>query len=198
MYLYLDTTSATGVWQWKNRMDDPTQPHLIRVAAMLWNNETNQAADTYCALIKAAPDWPPIPHDGYDRHGIDDADLRVHGVPLRTVMSRLSGMIGAAGALVMQNTQFHQRMLWRGYRDINQALPQLPRMICTMLEAKNAMRSAKWVSLAESHSHFAKEPLYLPADAIQRGLAIVGAVRAVHYAIAQANPTRALGKVFSP
>lgn len=196
-YLYLDTASTTGEWLWKARPDDPGQPHCIRVAGALYEAGADHSMDDFCWLIKPEADWPGIPDTGYERHRIENADLRLHGMPAKSVISRLTSLLGAADVLVMQNAQFHQRMLWRLYRDAGLLPPDpMPRHFCTMIGAKAAMHSAKWIALAEGYRHFTGEALALPANAIERGVAMVAAVRAVHMGILSAEqPRRVMGGV---
>jgi hypothetical protein len=184
---YIDTVSDTGVWEWKLPETSDMQPHMIRVAALLYDRN-GQELDRLCELIREQPGWPVITHAGSGRHNIYDADLRDGGVDLPFALGRLRSFLGRADLVVMQNIQFHTRVMRRAWRDAELPMPDLPKTFCTMRGAAEAMASSKWVSLAQSFPHFVGTALMLPANPIDRGMAIVDAIRRVHLGIASRMP----------
>lgn len=188
--LYLDTASTTGVWNWREPEQSPSQPHMIRVAAILADDTMDHELDAACRLVEPLSGWPAITAIGMALHNIDQTDLHNHGVKLPLITNLLSRLISAADMIVAHNASFHSRVLRRVYRDTGLEPPEMPPWFCTMQKGADVVRVVlqgngrwKWPSLAESVHHFTGEAMSLSADPHLRGMEIVRAVQLVHKGI---------------
>lgn len=188
--LYIDTVSTTGVWLWKLPEDDEAQPHLIRVAVIMDDDESDSGF-SLCQLCQLRDTWPPIGEDS-DRHGIHDGDLSLHGLPLERVLAGIAPVLTSVDMIVMQNARFHLNMLQRAFRDVGQEMPDISaiKTFDTMIRAKDVIRTSKWVGLGESYRYFAGEALVLPSDPIARGRTVINAVQLVHCGIIEVERSR--------
>lgn len=198
MRLIIDTTTDTGLWEWKLADDSPFQPHMIRVAAILEHAQRG-VADRMCRLIAAGPGWPAITPRNALVTGIDEIEREALGCPLGAALTRIAVMAAQATTVVAHNMQFHKRVLRRAFADGPQ--PQIPfpfegmEQLCTMLASTDLVKLRlpshtryKWPSLSEAYQHFTRMGLHLPADPIKQGEARVDAVRAIYHEIIQSAP----------
>lgn len=192
--LYIDTASTTGIWNWREPEQSPAQPHMIRVAVVLTDDDPNVEIDSVCWLVEPLPGWPAIPSAGMALHNIDQTDLHTHGVKLPMVTNLLTRLIDAADLIVAHNASFHTRVVNRAFRDAGLTPPVMPPWFCTMQKGADVVRVTlqgngrwKWPSLVEAYHHFAGEAISLAADPHLRGMAIVRAVQLVHEGIAAAS-----------
>lgn len=180
--LYIETTTATGAWEWKLSDNDPKQPHLIRVAALLCRGE--KTLDSVCRLVAPQPSWPMITPQGTRQHGMDQNDLATSGVLLDVALTRIRALIAKAGEVVAFNAAYHERVLRRAYRDGNMDTGNLRTFVCVMRLASVVSRagggSGRFLKLSEIYSRVAHEALVMPADPTERGMRTVEAVRLVH------------------
>lgn len=186
--LYIDTVTATGAWVWKAADTDPSQPHMIRIAALL--EEDGQEVEAICRLISPIPGWPAITEDGVRAHNIENGELRAKGVVLGAATAKIASIMGKADRIVAHNGAFHRKVLLRAWRDATLPPPEMPKIDCTMTRSADIVRVTlqsngrwKWPRIGEAYSHFAGEGLSLPSDPIERGLAMVRAVRTIEHGI---------------
>lgn len=192
MILYIDTATTTGEWQWKLPETDATQPHMIRVAAILANTGVH---DEFCRVVARQPNWPAITPQGTDRHGIDESDMAGLGVQLGAVLTRVSAALARADLIVAHNADYHMRVLRRAFRDDGREVPAPLPLFCTMRRSADIVQVRlqgngrwKWPTLGEAFGHFAGEALSLSADPIARGQQMVEAVRVIHQGIVALTP----------
>lgn len=201
MPLYIDVATDLGIWLWQKPDNDPSQPHVARIAAALVTPK-GEVIDRMCRLITPQPGWPAIAPRSIDVHGIDEADRQERGSDLAATLTRITMMASKASMVVGHSLHFHLRALGRAFADAA-ALP-LPfpfndmQQFCTMQGATKlvALRlpshtRLKWPTLGEAYKHFTGAALMLPADPIARGDAVIDAVRAVHQGILWVNPAPA-------
>jgi hypothetical protein len=193
MDLFIDTTSSTGAWEWKLHERDDSQPHMIRLAAILADGD--RVVDHFCRLVKPLPNWRYIKPEHALLHGIEDSETRDKGHVLGAVLARITMMIAKADTLAAHNADFHTKVLRRAFRDGELPMPKLPHTVCTMRQATNIVQSPqsngrwKWPRLAEAYCHFAGEGLNVPADPVARGEVMAGAVHVIYRGILAATTT---------
>lgn len=193
--LYDDIVSTTGTWLWKELPMASGQPHMVRIAAVLQDDDADHPMDALCRLISPLPGWPAIPPQGTQIHGIYQEDLHQHGIVLGAVLARMSKMLAAADQVVAHSAAFHNHLLRRAYRDGDLDMPsKRAPWVCTMKASVDLVRvnleSAgrwRWPKLLDAYRHFAGKALVLPSDPIARGEAVVAAVRRVHLGIVAAR-----------
>lgn len=194
-HLYIDTASTTGTWLWDKPLMHEEQPHMVRVAAVVMSDETDQPVrPSMCALITPKPGWPMVTPRGTDIHGVYADDLYKIGTDIETVTALLTPILAAADALVGHNADFHSRVLQRAYRDAGAALELPGAEVCTMRGSTDLVRAGtpmpgrwKFPRLAEAYLWATGHGLSLPADPIERGIAQLRAVIEIHRAIGRAR-----------
>lgn len=154
-------TETTGLPNWKIPSDDPTQPHLVQLAAIVSDTETKKVISSIDLIIR--PDGWEIPQEVTDIHGIStEYALRV-GVPERvafeTFMNLWQGHLRVA-----HNRTFDQRIMRivakrYGTEDEVNAWANKDDHDCTMLLSKQAMKVGKFPKLSEAYLHFTGKEL---------------------------------------
>lgn len=156
--LFFDT-ETTGVPDWKKPSDDPFQPHLVQLAALLVDPFTRKTLSSIDLIIR--PDGWTIPEETVEIHGITTEHALAVGVPeelaLRLFLEMWNGHLRVA-----HNTTFDNRMIRIAIkRYIGDDMAEQWRdsdYYCTMINARKLI-GGKQPSLAEAFSHFCKVPL---------------------------------------
>ena len=76
--LFFDT-ETTGLPLWKEPSEDPRQPHLVELAALLVNPDTREMIAFMDVIIK--PNGWTIPVDVSEIHGITTERALAEGIP---------------------------------------------------------------------------------------------------------------------
>jgi DNA polymerase III epsilon subunit-like protein len=185
--LIIDAVTATGQWQWSLGDLDPAQPTMVRIAALLVNDD--EVIDRCCRIVTPLPGRPYPSPAATLQHGIDHTTIAGEGVVLGAVLARMAMLITRAELIIGHNVDFHIRVLRHAFAEGGLTMPEVPRLFCTMrrsiaiVDARGDNGKRKLPRLAEAYAFFAKEGLVLPADPILRGSAMVDAVRTVYRGI---------------
>lgn len=140
--LFYDT-ETTGLPNWKIPSDDPSQPHLVQLAAVLCDAHSEQIIDTIDVIIK--PDNWQIPKETSDIHGITQEKALEEGIPEKEALQMLLSLWGGKNIRVAHNRTFDQRLIRIALKRYKtQALLDLwadkDTHDCTMLMAKPIMK----------------------------------------------------------
>lgn len=190
--LFIDTATTSGKWEWKLPELDTAQPHMIRIAAILQDDEGNEI-ERFGRLVRPIPGWRAVDSEATRIHGIYQHDLNENGMALGAILAQFSGIVAKSDIVVAHNIAFHHRVVKRAYRDGQLMPPEMNTLRCTMRGSADLVQIEmqngrwKWPSLVEAFRHFASEALSLPSDPIERGFATVEAVRRVHQGIMAAQ-----------
>jgi len=148
-------TETCGIPNWKIPSDDPSQPHLVQLAAQLVNAETREVVDSMDVIIK--PDGWEIPQETIDIHGITMEMAEKEGIPEQEALEMFLAMRGDHER-VAYNKTFDQRIVriackrylseeamekWAVKEDHH----------CSMMMAKKSM-GVKSVKLVDAYKHF--------------------------------------------
>jgi len=152
LILFYDSES-TGLPVWKSPSSDPSQPHLVQLAALLVDTETRQVVEELNVIIR--PDGWTIPDDVVTIHGITTDHALEHGIPEATALDRFLALHDLADERVAHVESFDMRMVRiaiKRYRDDAQAdaWKEAPAQ-CTGKLAKVAMGLTKMPKLGEAH-----------------------------------------------
>ena len=160
--LFVDTETS-GFAKFSLPADDPTQPHLVQLAAIL-TDPTGRPLNTFGLLIK--PEGWEIPAEATAVHNITTAMCHEHGVKLAGAVNLLLRLLTGNVTMVAHNLRFDQMVLRTAVARSGCAWPEVP-TYCTMLAATpivglpnpNGRRGNKWPQLKEAYRHFTgKEP----------------------------------------
>jgi hypothetical protein len=187
MILYFDA-AMTRPWRWGMPVHEPRQPHLVRLACLLIG-DGGQMVDRWAAIVRPLEGWLPFHATEIARHNVSEDIARAQGQPLHEVLDRFRTTLRASERAVAHSLEFHKRAIIRSLGDIGEYATGSgwPPTYCTMtqgapvVKALNAKNKQKWPSLAEAFAYFRNNsPLELPEDPLERGIAIVDAVRIVY------------------
>lgn len=135
MNLFYDT-ETTGLINFKRRSHDPSQPHLVQLAALLMDDEGNEI-QSLSVIIE--PNGYEIPKEASDVHGITTEFAKKVGIPLEYAVMPFLNMAHKANQLVAHNISFDNRVI----KIAKKRLPDIkfPEMtatnFCTMNKSKS-------------------------------------------------------------
>ncbi len=101
-------TETTGMPEWKVPSDDPKQPHIVQLAAVLCNADTRQKIQSIDLIIK--PDGWEIPEEMTAIHGISTELAHDVGVSEKLAVEMLLDLCGDADRIAYNKT-FDQRII---------------------------------------------------------------------------------------
>lgn len=101
-------TETTGIPEWKVPSDAPIQPHLVQLAAVLFNPYNGDIVDSMDVIIK--PDGWEIPEDTIAIHGITQEKAEKEGIPEKEALEMLLAMRGDHERVAFNKT-FDQRIV---------------------------------------------------------------------------------------
>lgn len=184
MYLFFDT-ETTGIYNFKAPHTDPSQPHIVQLAAML----LDRTGDVRGSINFVVQPPIPIPEAASNVHGITDAVAKEYGVPLTEALNTFWILQERAELLVAHNVNFDRKVLRTafhraGFANFREAFEKRP-TFCTMeattpiLKLPGYRGRFKWPRLEEAYRHFFDEPLEGAHDA----MIDVGACKDVFFAL---------------
>lgn len=162
MLLFFDVETS-GLPDFNKRASDPTQPHIVQLAALLTDND-GAAVETYNKIIR--PDGWIIPEDVIAVHGITNEKARAIGVPEGDAARVILRMINSASVVCAHNCQFDKfiaRIALRRFgllEDAQDAWWKALPTFCTMRATTDICKlpgkfagKYKWPKLQEAYQH---------------------------------------------
>lgn len=156
-------TETTGIPNWKVPSDDPSQPHLVEIAALLFD-EQGTLLDSFEAIIK--PDGWVIPLEVSNIHGITQEIAMDMGISEAEALEGFLAIHRRSDLRVAHNVAFDDRIIRiaikRHHGDaLANAFKTTPNY-CTCRSSRSvvALPSNKLPSLGEAYKHFTGEDLY--------------------------------------
>ena len=161
--LFYDT-ETTGLPNWQVPSGDESQPHLVQLAAVVCNAETQEIIKTLNFIIK--PNGWEIPVETSDIHGITTEMALADGVPEDEAFEQFIAMRGDIPR-VAHNRTFDQRMLriaakrYAQSDDVTDKWAEKDDHECTMMMAKPIMKKAGFTSakLVDAYKFFTGKDL---------------------------------------
>ncbi|WP_223513889.1 3'-5' exonuclease [Pseudomonas sp. GL-R-26] len=167
-------TETTGFPNWKIPSDDPSQPHLVDICALLYTPQ-GELVDSFEAMIR--PDGWVIPNDVAVIHGITTEMALEQGIPEVEAIGGFLRIYMRAGLRVAHNCSFDDRIMRIAFKrfigekaaDAFKAEPSYctamkSKPICQLpptekMKATNFKNSFKTPTVAEALLHFTGEEL---------------------------------------
>lgn len=152
MILFYDT-ETTGLINFKRRSHDPSQPHLVQLAALLMDNDGREIQSLNFII---EPDGYEIPKEASDIHGITTEYAKEFGVPLGDAVRPFMSLAGKATRMVGHNIAFDKRVL----KIARSRLPYIkfPEIeaedFCTMHKSRKPVGLGKVPKLMEAYESF--------------------------------------------
>lgn len=101
-------TETTGLPRFKDPSDDPRQPHLVDICALLYTPD-GELVDSFEALVR--PDGWEIPNEVAVIHGITNEIALEHGIPEAEALAGFFRIHDRAALRVAHNIQFDDRIM---------------------------------------------------------------------------------------
>lgn len=174
MRLFFYDTETTGIPLFDQPSDDPRQPHLVQVAAVVVDSDTKQVVHGIDMIVR--PDGWVIPEDVAAVHGITTERAMAVGVPEALVVDVLWDLWLTTHLRVAHNQSFDARLVriaLKRFRNDELAdqwkegpaecTARMATPICA-LPPTDRMKAAKRFhhktpSLSEAHQHLLGRPL---------------------------------------
>lgn len=163
---------------WSEPSEDPRQPHIVQLGAILVDMDTREELEVLDEIIR--PDGWEIPQETVDIHGITTERALAEGLPARDVLQRFLGMWRSPVGQVVRvayNEPFDARMVRIAcFRHFDEALAEewkaglavdlMKRVtpLCKLPPTQAMVRAGrgkqfKSPKLSEAYEHFFGEPL---------------------------------------
>lgn len=160
MILVFDT-ETTGLPNWKEPSDDPSQPHIVDLACSLFD-AFGLEDERYDTVINPGVE---IPYDVAQIHGITTQVAQAEGVDPREALANFLTMADKASLIVGHNVSFDIRMIRiLSARMLGVKWEPSCETFCTMKRTTNMVRILKnnartsndwkWPNLNEATQHF--------------------------------------------
>ena len=160
MPLFFDT-ETTGFPKDKLPSDDPGQPHIVQISAILDDENGNMKAHIN-VIVNA--DCGPVPEKAYNVHKISEAIYKNFGVSYLAALATFNNLVQCTDVIIAHNTAFDLKILKIAYARIGklevftskiQSKPQF----CTMLATTDIVKipspsgrgGYKWPKLDEAY-----------------------------------------------
>lgn len=102
-------TETNGLPLWRARSNDEGQPHIVRLAAVLCDAETQEVIDQMDVVIR--PEGWEIPQETIEVHGIAFDHAIEKGISESSAIEMFLGLVRKADAVVSSNKQFNSRII---------------------------------------------------------------------------------------
>lgn len=173
-------TETSGMISWNLPLNDPRQPDIIQLAAILCiEDEVLHEINTLVNPGDINPDWVMQP-GAQAVHGFTRERVEAEGRMSRDVLAEFEGLMQRADVLVCHNTAFDTKLLGIAYNRAEDTTNSLQVMngkaYCTMKKSTNLCKlpgpyGYKWPKLSELHTELFGEDFDGAHDAMQDILA---------------------------
>lgn len=151
-------TETTGLPDWKSPSGDECQPHMVQLAAALFDQDTREVAQSMNVIIK--PDGWDIPQETIDIHGVTLERAMDIGVSEEMALDMFISIWGGC-TRIAHNTTFDNRIIRIATKrysdeqiiDLWKDGSQGNEWVCTMLAARKIM-GGKQPTLQEAYRYF--------------------------------------------
>lgn len=165
MKVLIFDSETTGLPQWSSPSDHPDQPHVLDLAADLWDTDTGEKIGSLDCLIDNGID---VPADMTAIHGITRDMCEAEGISPLAAHEQFTDLVRQADMLGGHNVSFDIRMMRiHAARVTGEKWDNLLPTFCTMRKSTNICRILKekprfsedwkWPTLTEAMRHFFDE-----------------------------------------
>jgi len=186
MKLLVFDTETTGKAEFRLPPEHPSQPHIVQLGAILYDDHTRVVAEVN---LMVKPDGWTVPKEAADIHGITTERADQYGVAIKTVIMLFILLCRRAKISVAHNRAFDKLMVEIELirLGLTKELEEFRAMegFCTM-EASTPICKLpgnygrfKWPKLQEAHQHFFGKEF----DGAHNAMADVRACAAVYFAM---------------
>lgn len=152
-------TETSGKCNFKLPPDNPVQPYIVQLAALLYDGRQLMAHLNLICCPMIGPDQVLIPKEATDVHGITDDVAKRMGVPMKMIAAMFNNFLKVSDRIVAHNMDFDTRIMAGTYLRSGFPVDQLaiPHRVCTMKAAEPVLKlpglygKYKWPSLDEAY-----------------------------------------------
>lgn len=108
MHILVYDTETTGLPDWKQPSEAEHQPHLVELAALLFDGTSRELVDSLHTLIR--PDGWEIPAETIEVHGITMERATAEGIAEPEALAKFLALHARADVRVAHNEYFDARM----------------------------------------------------------------------------------------
>jgi DNA polymerase-3 subunit epsilon len=150
-------TETSGIPDWQARSNDPCQPHIVQLAALLVDQDTKQVQEFMDVIVK--PDGWEITKETSDIHGITMERAMDEGIAEEAALDMFLTLYKRADIRIAHNTTFDNRIIrialkrYMPDRISDDEWKDKARYYCTMIHARKIMQG-KQPKLSEAYLHF--------------------------------------------
>ena len=148
-------TETTGKADFKAPVEDPVQPRLVQLAAILLGDDL-QPVELFSLVIK--PEGFTISNEVAEIHGITQEKALRYGVSEKAALHLFNGLCRKAKVIVSHNLQFDGIVIGRALAAQGMSGEPPPKKCCTMVAMTDIIKMPgkygnkyKWPSLAEAY-----------------------------------------------
>jgi DNA polymerase-3 subunit epsilon len=163
--LFLDT-ETTGLYRFRDDPDSPEQPHLVQLAAAVYDRE-GRIMSSLDVIVR--PESWVIPEESAHVHGINQEKALQYGLGRRAVLAMFSQLCRISTCAVAFNMEFDENVLRSQFHremvkpESFQAIPRLCAMraatnVCKIPHEKANRSQYKWPSLMQAHEILLGKP----------------------------------------
>lgn len=109
-------SETTGLVNSREPPSHPSQPHLVQLAAIIWDLDADRELSSISLIVK--PDGYEIPRGASDVHGITTETARAVGVPLVVALAAFNHLLRATSDHVAHNSDFDVKVLLAAYHRV--------------------------------------------------------------------------------
>jgi DNA polymerase III alpha subunit (gram-positive type) len=143
---------------WKERSEDPDQPHIVQLGAVLVDGDTREEIDSLDVIVKPE-DWT-ISQEMTDIHGISHEQAMDEGIPEEDALEQFLELWQLCDKRIAHNTTFDNRIIRIAMK---RYCPDLVSddiwkdrslYVCTLSNARKIMGGKDGHTLGEVYKHF--------------------------------------------
>lgn len=185
-------TETTGVLEFRMPRNSPTQPDLVQLGCILFDDETGREYAVVDVTVKPSL---PVEEKAMSIHGKTPEILDLVGIPRRSAVSIFHGLLTKADFILAHNLNFDIGILHVAYlrENVSPDLLLSKRQECTMLKTTDMMKlpnvkrpgTYKWPSLDEAYRKYVDPTGFENAH---DAMADIRACKAVYMAVKDLGP----------
>ena len=122
MSVWVFDTETTGFVQPKLPPEHPSQPHLVQLGGVLYDDSGHERASMDLTI---KPEGWEIPSKASDVHGITPAIADRHGIPLIVALALFSNLAKLARHHVGHNIEFDMKVMAAAFHRVNRPMPAM-------------------------------------------------------------------------
>lgn len=189
MKLLTFDTETTGMPLWKERSESDKQPHLVQLAAILVDSETQEVMERMDVIIK--PEGWIIPQVTIDIHGITNEQALDGGIPEGEALAMFMLMYDKCDLRIAHNTTFDNRIIRIALKRYapnlisDEVWKDKTKYYCTCMNYKKLIGGKSGHSLGDAYEHFTSKLL----EGAHNAMVDTEACMAVYFGLQEAGRT---------